>query len=55
MITSLIAFAARIAFLAAFTFAFVVLFEYGPTGFVDGASKEWQTLTSFVQGTAKAP
>lgn len=55
MITSLIAFIARIAFLAAFTFAFVVLFEHGPTGFVDGASKEWQTVMSFVQGTPNAP
>jgi len=55
MITSLIALVAHIAFFAVFTFAFVVLFEYGPTGFVDGASKEWQTLTSFVQGTPNAP
>jgi hypothetical protein len=32
-----------------FTFSFVVLFEYGTTGFVPGFKKELNRITTFVQ------
>ncbi len=44
MIPSLFALIIRIAVLAVFTFAFVVLYENGPENYVEGAKKEWATL-----------
>jgi hypothetical protein len=38
----------RLALLAAFTFAFVVLFEHGPSRFSDGIKTEWDSLLLFV-------
>jgi len=35
-----------------FTFSFVVLFEYGTTGFVPGFKKELNRITTFVQDAA---
>lgn len=32
-----------------FTFCFLVLFEYGPNGFIDGFGKEGARLEKFVQ------
>ena len=32
-----------------FTFGFVVLFEYGPRGFVTGVHKEYARVKSFVE------
>lgn len=55
MILSLLAFALRIAFLAVFTFAFVVLYEHGPSGFVDGAAKEWNALVGGSSTSEKSP
>jgi hypothetical protein len=37
----------RLALLAAFTFAFVVLFEHGVSRFSDGIKVEWDSLVSF--------
>ena len=34
----------RLVVLAAFTFAFVVLFEHGPKNFLEGAKSEWHFL-----------
>ena len=34
-----------------FTFSFVVLFEYGTSGFVPGFKKELGRVTTFVQDT----
>jgi hypothetical protein len=38
----------RLALLAAFTFAFVVLFEHGPSRFSEGVKTEWNALALFV-------
>jgi hypothetical protein len=38
----------RLVLLAAFTFAFVVLFEHGPSRFPDGIKTEWNALVLFV-------
>jgi hypothetical protein len=38
----------RLAFLAVFTFAFVVLFEHGPFRFSEGVKTEWNALVFFV-------
>lgn len=53
MITSIIAFLLRLFFLAVFTFAFVVLFEHGPSGFVAGIPVEWNSLVDFVSTGSK--
>ena len=45
LILSLFLFAVRLVVLAMFTFAFIVLFEHGTNGFVDGAMTEWNLLT----------
>lgn len=49
---SLLALLVRLIFLAVFTFGFVVLFEHGPAGFVQGAPQEWHSLVEFAQKTA---
>lgn len=46
MIQNLFVNAVRLAVLAAFTFAFIVLFEHGPRGFVEGVFAEWHLLTT---------
>ena len=53
MITSLIAFLLRLVFIAVFAFAFVVLFEHGPSGFVAGIPVEWNSLVDFVSTGSK--
>lgn len=53
--TSLLALALRLIFLAIFTFGFVVLYEHGPSGFAQGAPKEWQSLVSFVTSATSKP
>lgn len=42
--TSLIAFLLRLVLLIGFTFAFIVLYEHGPSGFVSGLSTEARRL-----------
>ena len=51
---SLLALLVRLIFLAVFTFGFVVLYEYGPSGFAQGAPQEWQTLVDFAKKTTNA-
>jgi len=45
-ILNLLASALRLVVLAAFVFAFVVLFEHGSRGFLEGVVTEWHLLTS---------
>lgn len=49
MISSILALLIRFILLAAFTFGFVVLFEHGPGGFVDGAATEWRALVGTIE------
>lgn len=37
-----------LALFLAFTFSFLVLFEYGPSNFRDNAPKEWVTLKQLI-------
>lgn len=55
MILSLTAFILRIAVLVVFTFAFVVLYEHGPSRFFDGAREEAARLTSLIDQTSATP
>ncbi len=57
MLTSLIAFAIRLLLVAAMTFVFVVLFEHGPSNFLQSVSLEAARLQSAIQppDTAKTP
>lgn len=55
LIQTLLVSAARLAVLAAFTFAFVVLLEHGPGGFSEGAKTEWQILTGAKKSAPPAP
>lgn len=48
--TTLIAFGLRLALLAALTFGFVVLFEYGPANYAENAKKEWTAFLAFTRG-----
>jgi|GEM_PF-4787445 len=58
MIT-LLATAIRLAILAAFVYAFIVLFECGPSGFVSGLRTEWDpligSLRALKSGSPEAP
>jgi len=45
----LLAMLTRTLLLAVFTFAFVVLFEYGPADFAKGAPVEWKSFAGFVK------
>ena len=42
--TTLLATIIRLALLAAFVYAFIVLFERGPSGFVSGLGTEWKSI-----------
>jgi len=55
LIENLLVFAARLAVLAVFTFAFVVLLEHGPAGFPEGVKTEWQILTGAKKPAPPAP
>jgi len=44
MITSLLAFATRLALVAAFTFLFVVLFEHGPANYLESVQTDFGKL-----------
>ncbi len=56
MITSLLALLLRFALLAVFTFAFVVLFEHGPSNYLSSAQTEWKHLVEAVNSaTQSAP
>ena len=44
MITSLLALAIRIALVAAMTFLFVVLFEHGPSNYLENAKADFSKL-----------
>ena len=44
MITSLLAFIIRIALVAALTFLFVVLFEHGPTNYLENVRGDYNKL-----------
>jgi len=48
MILSLLALCIRLVLLALATFAFVVLFEHGPAGYVEGAKTEWVALSETI-------
>ncbi|MFZ4776497.1 MAG: hypothetical protein ACOYM3_14085 [Terrimicrobiaceae bacterium] len=52
MITSLLALVLRIALLCAMTFLFVVLFEHGPTNYVDNVQSDFNLLFQAVAGPA---
>ena len=44
MITSLLAFTIRIALVAAMTFLFVVLFEHGPSNYLENVQADFSKL-----------
>lgn len=44
MITSLLAFTIRLVLVAAMTFCFVVLFEHGPSNYLENAQVEFSKL-----------
>jgi hypothetical protein len=54
MITSLLAFTIRLALVAAMTFGFVVLFEHGPSNYLEGAQAEFSKLMEFVNPPVSA-
>lgn len=54
-ILNIFVYAVRLAVLAAFTFAFIVLFEHGPRGFPEGVRAEWHRLTSGKNDTPAPP
>jgi len=53
MILSLVAIVIRFALLAAFTFAFVVLFEHGPDKYLESAKTEWQALSGTLESMSR--
>lgn len=55
MIVSLLALILRFALLAVLTFAFVVLFEHGPTDYLTAAQSEWKVLVESLSAPAPAP
>lgn len=54
MITSLLAFTIRLALVAAMTFGFVVLFEHGPSNYIENAQVEFSKLMGFVNPPVSA-
>lgn len=53
--STILAFLIRLALFAAFTFAFVVLYQHGPSGFVQGVPVEWNRLQSVLRKDAGDP
>ncbi len=53
--TTLIIFLFRLGVFAVLTFGFVVLYEHGPSGFVNGASTEWNHLTKYIEEARSSP
>ena len=54
MITSLLAFAIRIALVAAMTFLFVVLFEHGPASYLENVQADFSKLAEAANLTPPA-
>ena len=52
MISSLLAFAIRIALVAVMTFLFVVLFEHGPANYLENMQGDFNKLVQFVSPPA---
>jgi hypothetical protein len=53
--TSLLVFVFRVGLLAALTFAFVVLYQHGTSGFVEGIPVEWKRITTLNAPPATTP
>lgn len=54
MITSLIAFAIRLALVGVMTFCFVVLFEHGPSNYLQNMQADFFKLLELTSGPAPA-
>jgi hypothetical protein len=54
MITSLLAFAIRLALVAAMTFLFVVLFEHGPANYLENVKADFSKLVEAANPPAPA-
>ncbi len=52
--TSLLAFTIRLALVAGMTFGFVVLFEHGPSNYLENAQVEFAKLMEFINPSVPA-
>jgi hypothetical protein len=55
VITSILAFAIRIALVASMTFLFVVLFEHGPANYLENVQADFSKLMEAANPTPPAP
>lgn len=53
--TTLIVFLVRVAIFLVLTFSFVVLYQYGPNGFLAGAPVEWERIANLGSLLTKKP
>lgn len=53
--TTLIVFLVRVGIFLVLTFSFIVLYQYGPGGFLAGAPVEWERIANLSSSFTKKP